>query len=149
MKSFTRIFTGVACLLVVMSGCYYPKDEPKGHDEPDFLINYQRYKPSYFFVVIQDDGQARRSIQSGPASQDMVPIEHDDFMLSAEQLLELEALLEPEQVSLYLQDQTSMRTTSVMIESDQVSQHFSIDETQENSEATQELVSFFSLLEPN
>ncbi len=78
----------------------------------------------------------------------MVPIEHDDFILSAEQLLELEALLEPEQVSLYLQDQTSMRTTSVMIESDQVSQHFSIDETQENSEATQELVSFFSPLEP-
>ncbi len=62
MKSFTRIFTGVACLLVVISGCYYPKDEPRGHDEPDFLINYQRYEPSYFFALIQDDGQVRRSI---------------------------------------------------------------------------------------
>lgn len=144
-KAFTHSLLGLICVSVSLFGCSYSSDN-SGLDFPVYLASYQRSEPTYFSIHIEEDGQVSRAIQSGTTSETMVPVERDSFMLSEEQFTELEQLIEPEQVSLYLQDQGSTRTTTIIIESNDVSEYIYINEDQANSDDTQRLLSFFKSL---
>lgn len=148
MKATTYSTLIMLCTGLFLLGCDQSIEDPITHEYPAPLVSYQRSKPSHFSVYIEKDGQVSRVVQSGPASESMVPVERDSFVLSEEQFAELEQLIEPAQVSLYLQDQGLRRTSTVMIESEDVSEYISIDEDHANSEATQKFISFFKSLEP-